>query len=82
MHGARTQPLTLCLESSERVEPAAAKETFSPGISWIRMKRSSGDTPAAETTPSFKAFNNPSRVSLGRPDMKGQLQQNQIKPNS
>src|SRR6266446_7377334 len=32
--------------------------------------RSSGEIPAAATTPSFKAFNNPSRFSLGRPEMK------------
>src|SRR5262245_38255259 len=44
-------------------------ETFSPGISRIRGKRSPVDMPAAETTPSFKAFNSSSRVSLGRPDM-------------
>ena len=33
------------------------------------MKRSSGDILAAETTPSFKAFDSPSRVSLGWPEM-------------
>src|SRR5438067_12622951 len=34
-----------------------------------RPTRSSGEIPAAEARPSFKAFNSPSRVSLGRPDM-------------
>ena len=29
-----------------------------------------GEIPAAATTPSFKAFNNPRRFSFGRPEMK------------
>jgi hypothetical protein len=31
--------------------------------------RSSGEMPAAATTASFNAFNNPRRFSLGRPEM-------------